>query len=67
NGQPVRATVEDRMIGVSLDQMQGKEIALLVAAGEGRAAPARAAIKGGYVTHLATSTRIAKELLEKAD
>ncbi|WP_417604812.1 sugar-binding transcriptional regulator [Primorskyibacter flagellatus] len=63
-GQPVPTEVEDRMIGVTLDQMRGKDMALLVAAGPGRAAPAKAAIKGGFVTHLATSTRVAQELLE---
>lgn len=63
-GQHIPAAMEDRMIGVSLDQMRGKEMALLVAAGEGRAGPARAAILGGYVTHLATSASIAEELLE---
>lgn len=63
-GKPVVSTVEERMIGVSLDQMRGKEMALLVVAGPGRARPARAAMKGGFVTHLATSTRVAEELLE---
>ena len=64
DGSPVRAAVEERMIGVSLDQMKGKDMALLVAAGPDRAPPARAAIRGGYVTHLATSTSIARQLLE---
>lgn len=63
-GQPMIADVEDRMIGVSLDQMRDKDMALLVAAGPGRAGPAQAAINGGFVTHLATSTRVAEELLE---
>jgi len=63
-GQPLVADVEERMIGVSLDQMRDKDMALLVAAGPGRAGPARAAIRGGFVTHLATSTRVAEELLE---
>ncbi len=63
-GQPVVSAVEDRMIGVSLDQMRGKDMALLVAAGPGRALSACAAMKGGFVTHLATSTRVAEELLE---
>ena len=63
-GRPVVSAVEDRMIGVSLNQMRGKDMALLVAAGPGRARPARAAMKGGFVTHLATSTRVAEELLE---
>lgn len=63
-GQPVIADVEERMIGVSLEQMRNKKMALLVAAGPGRAGPAQAAIKGGFVTHLATSARVAEELLE---
>lgn len=65
-GQPVPAAMEERMIGVSLDQMRGKDMALLVAAGAGRALPARAAILGGYVTHLATTASIAQTLLEAA-
>lgn len=67
DGVPVPASMEDRMIGVSLDQMKGKDMALLVAAGRGRAAPARAAIRGGYVTHLATSVAIAQDLLDLQD
>ncbi|KUF09188.1 sugar-binding transcriptional regulator [Pseudoponticoccus marisrubri] len=63
-GRPVITEVESRMIGVSLDQMRDKDMALLVAAGPGRARPARAALRGGFVTHLTTSTSIAKELLE---
>lgn len=65
-GRAVRSDVEDRMIGVSLEEMRGKEMALLVAAGAGREEASRAAILGGYVTHLATSTRIAKHLLDAA-
>ncbi|ABG31955.1 sugar-binding transcriptional regulator [Roseobacter denitrificans] len=62
-GRPMVAEVEERMIGVSLEQMRGKDIALLVAAGPGRAGPAQAAIKGGFVTHLVTSAAVAEELL----
>ncbi len=63
-GRPIFDDVEERMIGVSLDQMRDKEMALLVAAGPDRAGPAQAAIEGGFVTHLATSTAVAKDLLE---
>lgn len=65
-GRPVVAKVEERMIGVTLDQMKGKDMALLVAAGAGRAGSARAALVGGFVTHLVTSTAIAETLLENA-
>lgn len=63
NGKPVVTDAEERMIGVTLEQMRNKETALLLAAGPGRAVSARAAINGGYVTHLATSSSIARELL----
>lgn len=65
-GEPVKTATEERMIGVSLEKMRNKEMALLVAAGKGRAVSARAAIRGGYVTHLTTSSRIARQLLEAA-
>ncbi|MEM9343553.1 MAG: sugar-binding transcriptional regulator [Pseudomonadota bacterium] len=65
-GGPVPAAMEERMIGVSLEGMRGKDMSLLVAAGKERALPARAAILGGYVTHLATSAAIAQELLDLA-
>ncbi len=64
NGQPVVSDSEERMIGVTLDQMRDKELSLLVACGPGRAVSAHAAIVGGYTTHLATSTSIARALIE---
>ncbi|MEM0949194.1 MAG: sugar-binding transcriptional regulator [Pseudomonadota bacterium] len=66
NGNPVVAQVEDRMIGVSLAQMVDKEMSLLVAVGPDRAISARAALRGGYATHLATNEEIASELLDMA-
>lgn len=62
-GAPVVSEVEDRMIGVTLAQMKGKDMALMVAAGPGRALSARAALSGGFVTHLATSVQVAEALL----
>lgn len=66
-GNAIPVPVEQRMIGVSLDQMRGKDMSLLIADGPGRAAPARAAILGGYATHLATSAAIARTLLAACD
>jgi deoxyribonucleoside regulator len=65
-GQAVPAAIEDRMIGVTLDQMRGKDMSLLVASGKDRAGSARAAILGGFATHLATSASIARILLDEA-
>lgn len=55
---------EDRMIGVTLEQMRAKELGLLVSAEPDRVAAARAAIVGGYVTHFATCSKTARLLLE---
>jgi deoxyribonucleoside regulator len=65
-GRAVPAEIENRMIGVTLDQMRGKQMSLLVASGKDRARSARAAILGGFATHLATSASIARTLLEDA-
>lgn len=62
-GSPLPTEIEERMIGVTLEQMRGKEMGLLVAAGTNRTEPARAAIKGGYVTHMVVCSVIARELL----
>lgn len=67
DGQAIPSAVETRMIGISLDQMRSKDMSLLVVAGPDRTVAARAAIKGGFATHLATSTSIAQLLLEHQD
>ena len=64
NGAPMPAPIEDRMIGVSLDQMREKEVGILVSAGVERIPAARAAMLGGYVTHLVTCSTSAALLLE---
>lgn len=62
-GRAVPIEIEERMISVTLEQMKGKDMALLVATGRERARPARAAIKGGYATHLVTCSDTAQDLL----
>ena len=64
DGTPIASETDSRMIGVTLEDMRNKAIGLLVASGRNRAAPALAAIRGGYVTHLSTCTRTARQLLE---
>ncbi len=66
DGQPIPISVEDRMIGVSLDEMRAKQTKILVSAEAGRVDAARAAIVGGYVSHFATSSDTARRLLESA-
>lgn len=52
DGKPMPAPKERQMIGVSLDQMRDKDMGMLVSAGLDGLPAARAAMKGGYVTHL---------------
>lgn len=63
-GAPMSVASEDRMIGVTLAQMRKKELGLLVCAEPDRVAASRAAIIGGYVTHFATCSNIARLLLQ---
>ncbi|MBZ4022693.1 transcriptional regulator [Rhodobacter sp. TJ_12] len=63
-GQAVASPAEDRMIGIALPHLVGLEMGILVAPGLDKLAPSLAAIRGGYVTHLATSTRVAEALLQ---
>lgn len=67
NGTPMPAPNEGRMIGVTLEQMREKEMGMLVSAGIDRAAAARAAMKGGYVSHLVTCSASAEQLLSELD
>ncbi len=64
DGEPIEMAIEERMIGVSLTQMRNKKMGLLVSAEQVRVAATRAAIVGGYVTHLATCSETAKQLLK---
>ncbi|KAJ55897.1 transcriptional regulator [Actibacterium mucosum KCTC 23349] len=66
DGAPIPAEVDERMIGVTLPEMQNKETGLLVASGIDRAAPARAAILGGYVSHFVTDVSTARDLMARA-
>lgn len=63
DGVAIPGEMDARMVGVTLPQMTGKEMGLLVASGPDRAEPALAAIRGGYATHLATCARTARDML----
>lgn len=66
DGNAMSVPGEDRMIGVTLEQMRDKELGLLVCAEPERVTAARAAIAGGYVTHFACCSNTARLLLEEA-
>ncbi|WP_420583984.1 sugar-binding transcriptional regulator [Ruegeria sp.] len=66
DGAPIPSDSDARMMGATLDDMRNKEMGLLVASGPDRAVSARAAIRGGYATHLVTCTDTARDLLALA-
>ncbi len=55
---------EGQLIGITLEQMRKKEMGMLVCSGRDCVPAVRAAIKDGYVTHLATFSASAQMLLE---
>jgi deoxyribonucleoside regulator len=63
-GQPVPGPLDERMIGVTLDKLKGLEMGLLVSDGLDKVVPMLSAIAGGYVTHMVTSERTARAMLE---
>ncbi len=62
-GAAVSGALDDRMIGVTLDKLQGLDMGLLVSDGADKVVPMRAAIAGGYVTHIVTSSETARGML----
>lgn len=65
-GKPVPGALDERMIGVTLDKLVGLEMGMLVSSGKDRVRPMLAAIAGGYVTHLVTSSDTARAMLDKS-
>ncbi|MEZ5753769.1 MAG: sugar-binding transcriptional regulator [Paracoccaceae bacterium] len=62
-GRQLPGPMEDRMIGVPLPRLVGLEMGILITPGMDKVAATRAAIRGGYVTHLVTGTTVAEALL----
>lgn len=62
-GRQLPGPMEERMIGVPLPRLVGLEMGILVTPGLDKVAATRAAIRGGYVTHLVTGARVAEALL----
>ena len=66
HGLPIPGPLDERMIGVALANLLGLDVGLLVSSGEDKVAPMLAAIRGGYVTHIATNLATARQLLDAA-
>ena len=63
SGEAIPGPLDDRMIGVTLDKLQGLDMGMLVSDGADKVVPMRAAIAGGYVTHVVTSAETARGML----
>ncbi|WP_102108408.1 sugar-binding transcriptional regulator [Oceaniglobus roseus] len=62
-GRPIPGEMDARMIGVELHTMPGKDHGILVSSGAAKVAPIRAALRGGFATHLVTCSETAQGLL----
>ncbi len=62
-GKPIPGPLDDRMIGIELENLLGLDMGLLVSSGKDKVVPMQAVIRGGYVTHVATDMETAKALL----
>ncbi|MDO5605065.1 MAG: sugar-binding transcriptional regulator [Paracoccus sp. (in: a-proteobacteria)] len=64
-GEQVLGRMEERVIGIPLTRLTGLEMGILVTPGLDKVEATRAAIRGGYVTHLMTATSVAEALLAR--
>jgi len=66
-GRQITGELDERIIAVTLDKLQGLEMGMLVSEGADKVAPMLAAIAGGYVTHIVTSNKTAQLMLDHPD
>ena len=64
DGNLIPGKIDQRMISVTLDQMRGKELGLLVSLGADKVETDDRRHQDGYATHLATCTETAAAMLE---
>lgn len=63
-GRPVTGDLDERMIGITLSELRDLPNRLCFAGGSGKVEALRAALQGGYVTHLVTDEHTAVALLK---
>ena len=63
--RPMIGDLDGRMIGITLEELKALPNRLCVAGGAIKRAALRAALRGGYVTHLVTDAESAASLLEQ--
>ncbi|MEP0520256.1 MAG: sugar-binding transcriptional regulator [Hyphomicrobiales bacterium] len=62
-GQHIAGAMDERMIGISLDELRLLNCGVLVAGGPEKLLAIKAALAGGYVSHLVVDESTAKKLL----
>jgi deoxyribonucleoside regulator len=62
-GSHIQGQLDQRIIGVTPDQLRGLEMGLLVSCGPEKVEPMRAVLAGGYATHLVTDHATAEAML----
>lgn len=63
-GRPVRGDLDNRMVGIELNELSQVPRRLCVAGGASKLTAIRATLKGGYPTHLVTDIATAELLLQ---
>lgn len=63
SGEPIDGPLTERLMGITLPKMKDMDVGLLVSVGDERVNGMRAAIAGGYVTHIVTDAATAQTLL----
>jgi len=66
-GRHMIGDLDSRMIGITLDELKALPNRLCVAGGLEKIQALRAALRGGYVTHLVTDAEVAAALLDEPD
>lgn len=63
DGKPIPGPLDARVIGIPVNRLAGLDMGILVTPGLDKVAATRAAIRGGYATHIVTSVGVAEALL----
>lgn len=63
DGQGVAGALNDRMVGITLDELRSVSVRIGVAGGRSKLAAIRATLAGAYATHLVTDVDTAQALL----
>jgi DNA-binding transcriptional regulator LsrR (DeoR family) len=64
DGRPLRSPLDERVIGIELEQLKRVPRSIAIAGGPGKTAAIRAALLGGWINCLITDIHTAKRLLE---